>query len=216
MSKFKDITGQKFGKLTTLYRLYNYHKRGTHWLCVCECGRFVIITMQNLKKVRSCIKCRKPSNIKHNKVHTRLYEIYQGMKQRCYNKNAPAYKNYGGRGIVMCDEWCNDFMLFHDWAINNDYRDSLSIDRIDVNGNYEPDNCRWADKQTQNINTRRELYGIVLHEYNSLEYFSLKYNVPRQLIRQRFIQYGWSFEDAVLTPKCKDRSYKRYSQYEHN
>lgn len=173
-------------------------------------------TVSNLKRVKSCFKCRKPSNIRHNKVHTRLYCIHQGIKKRCYNKQEKAYPNYGGRGITMCDEWRKDFMVFYNWAMNNGYNDNLTIDRINVDGNYEPDNCRCVDRKTQNINTRRELYGIVLHEYNSLEYFSLKYNISRRLVRQRFITYGWSFEDSVLTPICKDRSYKRYSQHEHN
>ncbi len=217
MSKrFKDITGQKFGKLTALYRLHNYHKKDTYWLCVCKCGNFNIVTMQNLKKVKSCLKCRKPSNLMHGKVHTRLYRIWSGIKKHCCNNRDPTYKDYGGRGIKICDEWLNDFQAFYNWAINNDYKENLTIDRINVNKGYDPTNCRWADRYTQNINTRRELYGIVLNEYNSIEYFSLKYGTSRNLIRQRFVSYGWSFEDSVLTPKCKDRSYKRYSQYEHN
>ena len=214
--KFKDITCQKFGKLTAVYRLHNYHKKDTHWLCFCECGNFSIVTMQNLKKAKSCFKCRKPSNLKHGKVHTRLYHIWSGIKKRCCNNRDPTYKDYGARGIQICETWLNDFETFYKWAIDNNYHDNLTIDRIDVNGDYEPSNCRWTDRYTQNVNTRRELYGIVLHEYNSLEYFSIKYGTPRQLARTRFLQYHWSFEDSILTPICKDRSYKRYSQYEHN
>ena len=105
------------------------------------------------------------------------------MKKRCCNERDPTYHDYGERGIKVCQEWLDDFGAFYNWAINNGYQDNLTIDRIDVNKGYEPDNCSWADRYTQNVNTRRELYG-------------------------------WSFEDSVLTPRCKDRSYKRYSNYE--
>lgn len=217
MSKpFKDITCQRFGRLTALYRLHNYHKKGTYWLCICDCGRLTEVTTQNIKKVKSCIKCRNPSNIKHKHSNDRIYKIYLGMKKRCYNHNEKAYHNYGERGITICDEWLHDFQKFYVWSMENGYNDNLTIDRIDVNKGYDPNNCRWTDMYTQNTNTRRELFGIVLHEYNSLEYFSLKYNIPRRLVRQRFVKYGWTFEDSVLTPICKDRSYKRYSQHEHN
>ena len=136
------------------------------------------------------------------------------MKKRCCNERDPTYHDYGERGIKVCQEWLDNFDAFYNWAINNGYQENLTIDRIDVNKGYEPDNCRWADRYTQNVNTRRELYGMVLNEYNSIEYFSLKYSTSRKLVRQRFLKYGWSFEDSVLTPKCKGRSYKRYSDYE--
>lgn len=210
MSKpFKDLTGKRFSKLIALYRLHNYNKKGTYWLCVCDCGKFTQVTSQNLKKVKSCIKCRNPSNIKHKHSNDRIYKIYLGMKKRCYNHDEKAYHNYGERGITMCDEWLHNFQVFYDWAMSHGYNDNLTIDRIDVNKGYDPNNCRWVDRYTQN--TRREL-----HEYNSLEYFSLKYGIPRRLARQRFINRGWSFEDSILTPICKNGSYKRYSQHEHN
>ena len=208
-----DLSGQSRGKLKILYRLHNYHKRGTYWLCLCDCGSLVISTSQNLKKIKSCLHCRRHA-VKHNKCDTRLYRIWSGMKKRCCNERDPTYHNYGERGIAICQEWLDNFQAFYNWAINNNYQESLTIDRIDVNKGYEPANCRWADRHTQNVNTRRELYGIVLNEYNSIEYFSLKYGTSRRLIRQRFLTYDWSFEDSVLTPKCKDRSYKRYSSYE--
>ena len=94
-------------------------------------------------------------NTTHNLSKTRLYRIFQYMKQRCYNAKKKEYKNYGGRGIIICSEWLSDFVIFYNWAINSGYNDNLTIDRIDVNGNYCPENCRWISKSQQNKNTRK-------------------------------------------------------------
>ena len=91
---------------------------------------------------------------KHGLSHTRLHRIWHSMYCRCYYPSTHGYERYGGRGIKICDEWINNPQSFYDWAINNGYSDNLSIDRINVNGNYEPSNCRWADKKTQARNTR--------------------------------------------------------------
>lgn len=98
------------------------------------------------------------SNIKHHKKGTRIYNIWIRMKVRCYNKNYDRYKDHGGRGIRICDEWKDDFTAFYNWAMNNSYRDDLSIDRIDNDGNYEPSNCRWVDRKTQCNNRRTNIF----------------------------------------------------------
>lgn len=97
-------------------------------------------------------------NTKHNKSNTRLHLIWCNMKARCYNKNDKYYQDYGGRGIAVCDEWKDDFMSFYNWSTANGYADNLTIDRIDVNGNYEPNNCRWATIKQQNRNKRDTKY----------------------------------------------------------
>lgn len=153
--KYKDISGQKFGRLTALYKLRNYHKHGSYWLCACECGNFKEVYLGSLTSgaTTSCgcyhKEISKNVNLKHGKRHTRLYKIWKGIKQRCYNSNNTYYRNYGGRGIIICDEWLRNFINFYDWAILNGYNDNLTIDRINNDGNYEPNNCRWATAKQQ-------------------------------------------------------------------
>lgn len=108
-------------------------------------------------------------NITHDKTNTKLYQVWSSMKQRCYHGNNKNYKHYGGRGIIMCDEWLNDFMNFYNWSMDNGYDDTLTIDRIDVNGNYEPSNCRWATMKQQNRNQRRTIYFTYNNETHCLK-----------------------------------------------
>lgn len=156
MVKYKDISGQKFGKLTALYRLNNYNKNkkhyGSYWLCVCDCGNLTEVYLGSLTRgnTNSCGCIVK----KHGKSNNPLYRNWLCMKTRCYNKTDEHYKNYGGRGITMCDEWFNDFQAFYNWSINNGYKCGLTLDRADVNGNYEPSNCRWVSRKMQARNRR--------------------------------------------------------------
>lgn len=149
--------GEKYGKLTIIGIA---QKRGRHYyvVCRCDCGNEKIIEISNILAksgmTLSC-GCLKESKKVLNKIeHKRIYGIFHGIKTRCYNPSCKSYKNYGGRGITICDEWKNDFYAFYNWAVNNGYTDSLSIDRIDVNGNYEPSNCRWVTSKIQNNNRR--------------------------------------------------------------
>jgi len=125
-------------------------------------GNEVITTGNHLRtghtKSCGCLNKKngeKNPSYKHGKRKTRLYKIFYGMKQRCYNKKNPRYKNYGEKGIKICDEWLDNFMNFYSWAIENGYKDDLTIDRINNGGDYEPNNCRWLTRQAQNWNTTR-------------------------------------------------------------
>ena len=129
------------------------------FLCRCDCGNEIICRLPNLKSgtTKSCGCYRKfvSSNRRdcHHLKNTRIYRIWCGMKRRCYNKHNEHFDRYGGRGIIVCDEWKTDFMNFYDWAMSNGYDDKLSIDRINNEGNYEPSNCRWANQKQQIVNS---------------------------------------------------------------
>lgn len=157
----RDLTGQKFGRLTVLQRAETINKR-TRWLCRCDCGEEVIVEAYNLTKghTQSCGCLQKEATAKASTTHgmrnSRLYRIWNCMHTRCYRKSYHAYKHYGGRGIAICDEWLHDFQAFYDWAMENGYKDNLTIDRIDSNGNYSPSNCRWTTMAIQNKNKRAE------------------------------------------------------------
>ena len=160
MGKFEDLTGKTFNRLTVIKRA-EIEKKEVYYLCKCICGNEKIIRGKDLKynKIKSCGCLNKEKtterNTKHSLRHTRIYRIWLLMKNRCLNSKYHLFKNYGGRGITVCNEWKNDFVKFYDWSMNNGYNDTLTIDRIDVNGNYEPSNCRWATKLQQQRNTTR-------------------------------------------------------------
>jgi len=162
----KDITGQRFGQLTVIDRAPN---RGNvvMWRCLCDCGKLTVTRGTGLRygHVVSCGHIQRDkvrllgfSNKRHGETKTRLYNILNGMKGRCHNPKHTEYRNYGGRGIKVCDAWRESYLVFKLWALSNGYGDKLTIERLDVNGDYEPSNCCFIPKSEQWKNTRKHLY----------------------------------------------------------
>lgn len=201
MPKLKDLTGQKFGRLTALYKLHNTKGR-TKWLCACECGNLKEVLSFNLVgcKTKSCGCYHKERDSESHKIHgkrqSRLYIIWKNIKQRCYNKNRKDYIYYGARGIAVCDKWKDDFMAFYEWAMNNGYDDNLTIDRIDVNSNYSSDNCRWVDMKQQNRNKRNIKQYTINGETHCLSEWCDILCLNYGTVKCR-LSYNWSIEKAL-------------------
>lgn len=216
----QDLTGQKFNYLTVLKldhkKRYCYKglSQGFHyfWLCKCDCGNKVVVDGTHLKNGHSkscgCYKAKRTSetHTTHGLSNSRINRIYRKMKGRCYNSNNPKYYCYGARGITICDEWKNDFKAFYDWSIQNGYKDNLSIDRIDVNGNYEPSNCRWATNLQQANNKTINHYLIYNNEKHTIAEWSRITGFPKSSISYR-IKKNWTIKDILTKPirgsKCQ-------------
>lgn len=211
----KDLSGQRIGRLTVL-RLSDKEKESgkIKWVCQCDCGNIVEVFSSNLTREHTkscgCLASEKRSKrmkeknpgYKYGKSNSRLYTIWNAMKKRCYLKSHIHYSSYGGRGIMVCEEWKKDFMNFYNWAMSNGYKDDLTIDRINPNGNYEPKNCRWITHKQQSNNKRNN---------HLVEYKGKKYTIS-QLAEEKNIKYdillyrinkGWELEDAINLPAMK-------------
>ncbi|MCA4764682.1 hypothetical protein H8Z65_14130 [Mycobacterium avium subsp. hominissuis] len=193
-------SGQKFGRLIIIKELES--KNGRNFLCKCECGNKKIAKLTDLRRghVKSCgclqYESQTSSNISHGQSKTRLYGIWNGMKQRCFNKNSKNYEHYGNRGITVCEEWKNSFEHFKQWSLNNGYNENLSLERINNNQGYYPENCKWATVKQQgsnrrtNININRNGVTRTLKEWCEIE------KVPYLKTYKR-LKRGWDIERAL-------------------
>lgn len=208
-SKIDDIhPGDVIGKWTVLgeTRSKNPKNKERYFLCRCECG--------NIKPVRSfvlrhhltegCVKCKRSGATKHGESKhgqvSRLYIVWQGMMRRCYNKKNKSYYLYGERGITVCEKW-HDYSAFRKWAIDNGYDETAmtgecTIDRIDTNGNYDPDNCRFVDMKTQNLNKRNNIYITAFGRTMTVVEWSGVAGINCHTLRNR-LSRGWLPEDAL-------------------
>lgn len=199
-----DLLGKKFNKLVVIEYAGHKGKRNL-WKCRCECGKIIecVTYLLTKNKVKSC-GCLKSSrllerNTKHNLRYSKIYNVWRCMKSRCYNPNIEAYKNYGGRGIKVCDEWKNDFLSFYNWSMNNGYSENLTIDRINNSKNYEPSNCRWVDRKTQNNNTRHNHLISYKDKTLTISEWAKEIGLTYCCLKSRLYK-GWSIEKALETP----------------
>lgn len=208
MSKFIDLTGQRFGKLLVLY-LSDNRKGRKYWMCQCDCGNYKEINGQHMKsgKIVSC-RCQRKENIvlavtKHNLVGHPIYRIWRAMRQRCLDVKASNYHSYGGRGIKICEEWVNidtGAINFYNWSMENGWEEGLTIERIDVNGNYCPENCTWATKAAQQRNKTDSIFVTIDGEYLCLSEAVKRYGkVSYDWARER-LNAGWPPELAITMP----------------
>lgn len=197
--------GKRYNKLTVIEPVKVTDKHGNnawYWKCKCDCGKETVCRPRDLlvERVKSC-GCKKAIDTGnrrriHGENKTRLHQIWVAMRGRCHHDR---YKNYGGRGISVCPEWEN-YVNFRDWALKNGYADDLTIERVDVNGNYEPSNCKWISSAEQAKNRRSNFRIIINGIERPLSEWCEIYNAPYQTVHTRIRDLGWDAEHALTTP----------------
>ena len=217
------ITGQKFGRLTALEPTDRRTpgSMSVIWLCECDCGNRVYVARNRLvtgnTKSCGCLYRERPNIAKvtthgdsrKDSEYHRLYKAWDHMKSRCSNSHDAKYPDYGARGISVCSEW-DDYISFKDWALNNGYNETLSIDRINNDGNYEPSNCRWTDAKTQ-MNNRRVNHLLTYNgETHTISEWSKILDLKYTTICHR-LQLGWSDEEALGSKPSRLRKEQRFN-----
>lgn len=196
-----DLVGQRFGKLVVLHLGTRTACNRVRWVCQCDCGNITEVQANDLRRgaVVSCGCYGKSLGGIYNKIHgeshkSRLYNIWCGMRGRCNNINHPRYKDYGGRGICVCKEWDN-YLTFKSWALSHGYAENLTIERVDNDAGYNPDNCTWITLAEQRENRRDN----IMYKGKCLKYWTDLLNLPYHTIKSR-IRRGHSIEFALTTP----------------
>lgn len=209
MGRFIDLSGKTYGNLKVIKRIGTAKNGDSIWRCQCKCGNYHDVNASSLKSgnTKSCgcmaKEWRIAPHLKHGKSKTRLYHVWHGMIQRCNNSEHKEFCNYGGRGITVCREWQGEkgFEAFEKWANENGFdenaeRSVCTLDRVNVNGNYEPNNCRWVDMKAQSNNKRTNFLIEFNREKHTLSEWSRITGISRYAIKRR-IKAGWSIEDSL-------------------
>lgn len=206
----KDIRGEKFGKLT-VREFHHSDGNKTYWVCDCDCGNTTVKNLHQVKYGRpsncGCVPANhnrpKRNNVKtHHMTGTKLYSIWERIRSRCFCKNPSSrdYRDYAGRGITVCSEW-ESFENFHKWALDNGYKEGLSIDRIDNDGNYEPSNCRWVTMKDQVRNRRKTIWLTYNGEKKALSEWCEILGLNLKTCYGRLHNYGWTDPSEILFGK---------------
>ena len=209
--RVNNFEGRKFDHLTVVKKTGKKTKWGNStWLCKCDCGKETVVAGGNLGSghTTSCGCARGIANRRIRTTHgmrqSRQYSIWTGLKNRCNNPSNGSYKNYGGRGIKVCDRWLNSFENF--WEdMESGYKDHLTIERINNNGNYEPSNCKWIPKEEQSNNRRDNDWITFNGETKTLSRWARSLGWDQSFLRGRIYRNGWSIKRALTTPKRKIR-----------
>lgn len=212
-NKVKNLTGKRFGRLTVI-GVDDRGTKKTYWNCLCDCGNIKSVRSDSLQNgaIKSC-GCLKKEQDKKNLIndemrkverfggkfgHIRIHSIWSSMKGRCYNTNDARYSDYGGRGITVCDEWRNDFFAFYSWAMENGYSDDMTIDRIDNDRGYSPENCRWVDNRTQARNRRTNINITIGNATKTLTEWCEIFELPYSQIHARYERNGFISLDDLF------------------
>lgn len=218
--RVKDLTGQRFGRLTVIEQDKNRTTKAVKWVCQCDCGKIVSVAGFNLQNgnSRSCgclnsetVTKRNKERATHGDTKTPLYRSWANMKERCTNPAHSGYPYYGGRGIKVCEEW-KDYTKFREWALSvgYDYDPKWTIDRIDPDGDYCPENCRFLTRQQQNATKRNAVRVEYNGETKCLREWAREYGIPYLTFYNRY-KHGWEIEKALNTPV---RSFRHKQQKE--
>ena len=200
-----DLTGKTFGYWTVISRTVNSKEGRSMWMCRCKCGTERAVRGYNLRNGTSkscgCLSAEmtKERSTTHGMTGTRLYKIWGQMIQRTTNKNDPWYSYYGGRGIVVCEEWRNSFEPFKAWAVENGYKDNLTLDRRNNEEGYSPENCRWVTRAVQEENTRRTHFLTYKGKTKSITEWAKATGIKRSVLYDRINKMGWDIERALTT-----------------
>lgn len=205
MAVVKDLTDKRFDKLVAVECVGRTNNGNAKWLCKCDCGGEKIVASWGLRsdKTHSCGCIKREQNTQQFTTHGRkpyqLYQLWAGIKNRCYNKRAAKYPQYGGRGIAVCAEWKDSFEPFRDWALSNGYSKDLTIERKDVNGNYCPENCCFATQKTQQNNRRNNRRITFNGETNTMAQWADITGISYSAIQHR-LDRGWPIEEVLTRP----------------
>lgn len=209
--RLEDLSGKKFGRLTVISMNHDTKDKRVRWNCICDCGNKAVVRACNLKsgEVKSCGCLANANNKTHGMSKTRLYTEWANMKYRCYYSRNSSFENYGGRGIKVCNEWKDNFQAFYDWAMENGYKDNLTIERKDTNGDYCPENCCWIPASEQANNRRMNLQIEYNGKTQNLKQWCNELNLDYKRTHNRIFKLGYSFEEAITKPVMKQRRSKK-------